>query len=46
MRFPWLCTTLILGLSFPLGATFGIRGFVQIGEMGATLGEAWPAKEG
>jgi ABC-2 type transport system permease protein len=28
-----------IALAFP--TTFGIRGFVQIGEMGATLGEAW-----
>jgi ABC-2 type transport system permease protein len=28
-----------IGLALP--TTFGIRGFVQIGEMGATLGEAW-----
>jgi ABC-2 type transport system permease protein len=31
----------VRAISLALPTTFGIRGFVQIGEMGATLGEAW-----
>ena len=31
----------VRGLALALPTTFGIRGFVQIGEMGATLAEAW-----
>lgn len=31
----------VRGLSVVLPSTFGIRGFLQLGEMGATLGETW-----
>jgi ABC-2 type transport system permease protein len=31
----------VRAIALALPTTFGIRGFVQIGEMGATLGEAW-----
>ena len=35
--------TWVRAIALTLPTTFGIRGFVQIGEMGATLGEAWKA---
>jgi len=35
--------TWVRAISLALPTTFGIRGFIQIGEMGATLGEAWKA---
>ena len=35
--------TWVRAIALALPTTFGIRGFVQIGEMGATLGEAWRA---
>ena len=31
----------VRAIALALPTTFGIRGFVQIGEMGATLAEAW-----
>jgi hypothetical protein len=31
----------VRAIALVLPTTFGIRGFVQIGEMGATLREAW-----
>jgi ABC-2 type transport system permease protein len=33
--------TWVRAIALALPTTWGIRGFVQIGEMGATLGEAW-----
>jgi ABC-2 type transport system permease protein len=42
ISFPWedqAAWVRAVALAFP--TTFGIRGFVQIGEMGATLAEAW-----
>jgi ABC-2 type transport system permease protein len=42
ISFPWedqAAWVRAIGLALP--TTFGIRGFIQIGEMGATLGEAW-----
>ena len=33
----------VRAIALALPTTFGIKGFVQIGEMGATLGEAWKA---
>lgn len=33
--------TWVRAIALALPTTFGIKGFVQIGEMGATLAEAW-----
>jgi ABC-2 type transport system permease protein len=42
ISFPWEDQAAwVRAVSLALPTTFGIRGFVQIGEMGATLGEAW-----
>jgi ABC-2 type transport system permease protein len=42
ISFPWENQAAwVRAIALALPTTFGIRGFVQIGEMGATLGEAW-----
>jgi outer membrane efflux protein/ABC-2 family transporter len=42
ISFPWENqASWVRAIALALPTTFGIRGFVQIGEMGATLGEAW-----
>jgi ABC-2 type transport system permease protein len=42
ISFPWENQAgWVRAIALALPTTFGIRGFVQIGEMGATLGEAW-----
>jgi ABC-2 type transport system permease protein len=42
ISFPWEDQAAwVRAIALALPTTFGIRGFVQIGEMGATLGEAW-----
>jgi ABC-2 type transport system permease protein len=42
ISFPWEDQAAwVQAIALALPTTFGIRGFVQIGEMGATLGEAW-----
>ena len=42
ISFPWENqATWVQVIALALPTTFGIRGFVQIGEMGATLAEAW-----
>jgi ABC-2 type transport system permease protein len=42
ISFPWENQAAwVRAVSLVLPTTFGIRGFVQIGEMGATLAEAW-----
>jgi ABC-2 type transport system permease protein len=42
ISFPWENQAAwVRAIAVALPTTFGIRGFVQIGEMGATLTEAW-----
>jgi ABC-2 type transport system permease protein len=42
ISFPWeVQAGWVRAIALALPTTFGIRGFVQIGEMGATLAEAW-----
>jgi ABC-2 type transport system permease protein len=42
ISFPWENQAAwVRAIALALPTTFGIRGFVQIGEMGATLAEAW-----
>jgi len=42
ISFPWEDQAAwVRAVALALPTTFGIRGFVQIGEMGATLAEAW-----
>ena len=42
ISFPWENQAAwVRAVAMALPTTFGIRGFVQIGEMGATLAEAW-----
>ena len=42
ISFPWEDQAAwVRAIALALPTTFGIRGFVQIGEMGAALGEAW-----
>jgi ABC-2 type transport system permease protein len=42
ISFPWENQAAwVRTIALALPTTFGIRGFIQIGEMGATLGEAW-----
>ena len=42
ISFPWENQAAwVRTIALALPTTFGIRGFVQIGEMGATLAEAW-----